>query len=411
MTWAAAIACYTVLALAPMLVVAMKIATVFLSGQQKAAEKIESNASLWLGEEGGRAIGAILDHIVQQKSGVIASIVSAVFIVVSIGGVFAEIQQAMNRVWKLKVKRGQAIMEYLRARLTSIVVLGLAAIILLASIVIAGWIAGWAVQTGLAWRVVGWTIEVVANLIALTLIFGLVFRTVPDAQIGWRTTFVGAAITAVLFLVGKCALSLYFQYSAPSSAYGAVGSLAAVLIWIYYSAQIALFGAVFTQVYAQVREQGVKPSKHAQFLTENREIETAMPSDREPGNEPLLAAAREMTDSFDDEDFAAVLDRHSAPWTADGGRSNERGKKMSSVRAAIFAGLGLAAGAFAGGYGFSRARRKEAASIGIDHRMREIERRLGKIAKIRELLEQDGLNQRIDSIKREMRRIATKAKA
>ena len=258
----------------------------------RSGRRIETQASHWLGAEGGRAIRAILDHTVQQKGGLLASIISGIVVILSVGGVFAEIQQAMNRIWNLRVKQGQAIKEYLRARIWSVIVLSVAAIILIGSVIVAGWVQGWTAQMGAGWKFASWAADVLANLIALTLIFALVFRTVPDAQIGWRTTWVGAVITAILFLVGKYGLALYFRYSAPASAFGALGSLAAVLIWIYYSAQIVLFGAAFTQVFSNIREQGVRPSKHAEFLAECDETKSSTPD-----NKPLRSQQQDEWDA------------------------------------------------------------------------------------------------------------------
>ena len=201
MTWAAAIACYTVLALAPMLVVAVKVATIVLR-QGNAVQRIRDTAAQWLGPDGANAIGAILDKMANQRSGTLAAVISGVLVVVSVGGVFAEIQQAMNRVWKVKPKPGRAFSTFIRARLKSVVVLGIAALLILGSIAVAGWITHFAAQHGMGWRLLSWTIDFIATVVALTLIFAMVLKVVPDADIEWRYTIVGAVLTAVLFALG-----------------------------------------------------------------------------------------------------------------------------------------------------------------------------------------------------------------
>jgi membrane protein len=413
MTWAAAIACYAVLALAPMLVVAVKVATVLLRGQSNAIQKVRENAGNWVGPEGASAIGAILDKMVQQHGGVIASIISGVLVVISVGGVFSEFQQAMNRVWKLKPKPGQAMMAFIRARLKSVVVLGIAAVLVIGSVFVAGWINSLTKELGMGWKFLSWSIDFIATLVALTLIFGMVFKTVPDAEIGWKTTVIGAVLTAVLFALGKYGLTLYFKYAAPSSAFGAVGSLAAVLIWIYYSAQIVLFGSVFTQVYSKVQGHGVRPSKHAEFLSECDETETATPSDEPPGAKPARPSRHESAGLADD--YASVLGGHVSGGGEDLSQEQIEFSSTPGVRTTIIAALGLSLGALLGGYGATRLRHsakpraRDIAAVGLDQRMERVEHKLGHISRIRHYLEQDNLNQRIDLLEKHIRQAARQA--
>lgn len=413
MTWAAAIACYTVLALAPMLVVAVKIATIVLRGQGKAISTIHDDVAKMMGtSEGANAISAILTHVVNQKGGLLASIVSGVLVIVSVGGVFSEVQQAMNRVWKLKPKPGQAMGAFIRARLKSIVVLGIAAIVLLASLFIANALEGITSQWGIAAKFLAWGIDLVATLIALTLIFGMVFKTVPDAEIGWRTTIVGAIITALLFAIGKYGLALYFRYGTPTSAFGAVGSLAAVLIWIYYSAQIVLFGAVMTQVFSKQRGYGVKPSKHAQFLSECDETETATPSNEDPGRKPERATPRGRP-GRPDPGYAAVLGRHvaprSKPQSASPGLSPEQ---QMAARNLLVAGAGMAVGALIGGLSAlqwrwpSAADPKRSASARLQRRLDRVQQKVAHASRMQKFLEQEDVNERLDAIEAQIRAAA-----
>jgi membrane protein len=419
MTWAAAIACYTVLALAPMLVVAVKVGAIFLRGQASAVETIRKNAAHWMGTQAGAdAIAAILDKIVNQKSGLLAAIISGVLVIISVGGVFAEVQQAMNRVWKLKPKPGNALWAFIRARLKSVVVMGIAALVVLASVGAVAWIEHATRGTGAGWKIGYLVLEFVATIIAMTIVFGLVFKTVPDADIGWRSTALGAAITAVLFALGKYGLTMYFRYAAPTSAFGAVGSLAAVLIWIYYSAQIVLFGAVFTQVFSKARGHGVRPSKHAQFLKECDETETATPSDEEPGNKPERPTPRKPAwaggggaPAPADAGYAAVLGRYappihpSSPFALDA----EAEQEQAVVRNLVVAGAGLAFGALLGGYGALQMRRpkappaKQIAKARLQRRLDTVEQKVAHASRVKQFLEQDDANERLDAIRQQIR--------
>lgn len=417
MTWAAAIACYTVLALAPLLVVAVKVGALFLRGQAGAVSTIQQNAGKWMGTSAASdAIAAILDKIIHQQSGWLATIISSVLVIVSVGGVFAEIQQAMNRVWKVKPKPGGALWAFVRARLKSVVVLAIAALVVLASVAAASWITKLSGNSGTGWAIFNWAVELIATLVAMTIIFILVFKTVPDAQIGWRVTVWGAIFTAVLFAVGKYALTLYFHFAAPTSAFGAVGSLAAVLIWIYYSAQIVLFGAVLTQVYSKQRGQGVKPSEHAQFLKECDETETATPSPEEPHNKPTRPASGDGGRRFaaaaaPDSGYAAVLGRYAPPAASQAQflMDPEAAQEQAVVRNLVVAGASLAFGALLGGYGALRARRPTIVPVqkpvrsGLQRRIDRIERKVAHASRVKHFLEREDANERLDQIREQIR--------
>lgn len=415
MTWAAAIACYTVLALAPLLVVAVKVATIVLR-QTNAIDNIRKAAGNWIGPDGATAIGAILDKMASQRSGTMAAIISGVLVIISVGGVFAEIQQALNRVWKLKPKPGGALMGFIRARLKSVVVLGFAALVVLASVVAVAWIKNLNNTSGTAGTVIHWVIEFVATIVVMTIIFGMVFKVVPDAQIGWRSTLWGAVMTAVLFALGKYGLAMYFKYAAPTSAFGAVGSLAAILIWIYYSAQIALFGAVFTQVFSKTRGYGVRPSKHAQFLKACDETETATPSQAAPGNKPErptprrqpgLAGGRKPADPG----YAAVLGQYVPSSHAQGpfAFDAEAGQEQAVVQNLIVAGAGVAFGALLGGYGAMQLRRpkappaKQVAQARLQRRVDTVDQKVAHASRIKQFLERKDANDRLDEIRRRIR--------
>jgi membrane protein len=368
-TWAAAIACYALLALAPMLVIAIRVGVV-LGGQHNAVANIENEAAGWMGADAAKAIATIIDRIVAHGGGVVATIISSVLVLVSVSGVFSELQAALNRVWELKPKPGRAFTSFIVARVKSVGVMIIAAIILLGSIIITTWLEAMTRFLGLGMVYVIWVVDVLISIGMLTLIFGVVYKIIPDAEIEWRSTWVGALITAVLFQLGKYGLALYFKYAAPASAFGAVGSLAAVLIWIYYSAQIVLYGAVLTQVYAKSRGMGVRPSRHAQFLSRCDETETATPSGENPQDKPARPGRGQPSSRSGDEPWRWPDDQAVADFVDD-----------RTMADRLVAGLSLIIGGVLAVYSVVKMRRAQAklrqsiSATRLDERLKDLERK------------------------------------
>jgi len=415
MTWAAAVACYAVLALAPLLVIAIKVIAVIKGG--RAADKLISTEAVgWMGPATAQAIEEILKKSSQPGSGVVAAVVSAVLVVLSVGGVFAELQQAMNRIWKIKPRPGRALWRYIKARLISVLVMAVAALLLLGSVVVATWLENVTRDLGLGLKYLTWLIDAAVSVGVLTLLFALLYRTAPDANIAWRVTWLGAFITAVLFQVGKYALAAYFKFAAPSSAFGAVGSLAAILIWIYYSAQIVFFGAEFTQVYAKQRGPGVRPSTHAQFLSECDETETATPSPQPPGAKPPKPVPRQQpwNAPSPSRQYAAVLAPHagtSGP-AARAQTAASDSRQQAILRTYLTAGAGLAVGALIGGYSAlaarsrPRPRRNDLTAVRLDERIKRVEQKVGHASHVKRFIEKEDVIERIDALEQQIRRAA-----
>jgi membrane protein len=406
MTWAAAVACYTLLALAPVLVLALKVLTVVLH-KREAMEQLRSQLVNWMGPATANAINEIMDKTSRTGGSAFSTIISLVLIVISIGGVFAELQHAMNRIWKVKPKPGRALWGFVRARLLSLFVLVAAVILMLVSVPVTGWIEHLTGTLGAGARWVTWIVDVHVSIGVLTLLFALLYRTVPDAWIEWRPTVVGAIITAVLFEIGRYGLAMYFRYAAPASAFGAVGSLAAVLIWIYYSFMIVFFGAEFTQVYAKARGYGVRPSKHAESLKECDETETATPSSAEPGEKPQRPGERRGRDpggfSYGDV-LSPYVARRATPVRASG---------QSRTMTFVVGALGLASGTLIGAFAAARAgffqspSRDDLQSIALRRRLRRAEHKVARASRIRRFIELDDRDQRIEALERQIRGFQT----
>ena len=404
MTWAAAVACYSLLALAPLLVVALKVLTVVLH-ESAAVNKIQSQAVNWMGPATANAFNEILDKVSETKEGNLPTVISLVLVVVSVGGVFAELQHAMNRIWKVKPKPGRALWGFLRSRLLSLFVLIVSTVLLLGTVAVTAWMQHLSASLGIGWKSVSWIIEVGVSIAELTLLFALFYRTVPDARIQWSSTWVGALISAILFELGRYGLVLYFRYAAPASAFGAVGSLAAVLIWIYYSCLIVFFGAEFTQVYAKARGHGIMPSKHAEALKEWDETESATPSSAEPGEKPQRPGAGPRPRwPTAEPSYGSVLSPYISP------RARERSGRTSKVTPLLAGVFGIAAGTLVGGFAAARAgffqapSRADIQSVALRRRLGRAERQLARAVRVKRFLEADGLEQRVQALQQRVRR-------
>jgi membrane protein len=181
-------------------------------------------------------------------------------------GVFGQLQDALNTIWGVKPKPGGGLWGFLRARFLSFAMVGGVCFLLLVSLTIETVLRSLdnylqAMLPG--GQVLAMALFLIFDLLVIVLLFAFIFRYLPDARTVWKDVWIGAALTAVLFLVGKFILALYLGSGAAGSAYGAASSLITLFLWIYYSAQILLFGAEFTQVYANTYGSRVEPKRHA----------------------------------------------------------------------------------------------------------------------------------------------------
>ncbi|PYI76125.1 MAG: ribonuclease BN, partial [Verrucomicrobia bacterium] len=181
-------------------------------------------------------------------------------------GVFGQLQDALNTVWGVKAKPGGGIWTFVRSRFLSFAMVGGVCFLLLVSLTLETVLKGfshWVQGIFPGGIVLALIVYWVFDLAVVILLFGMIFKYLPDAKIQWRDVWIGAAITAILFAIGKWALGLYLGSGSAASAYGAASSLITLLLWVYYSAQILLFGAEFTQVYACAAGRGAKPGEYA----------------------------------------------------------------------------------------------------------------------------------------------------
>lgn len=249
---AAALSYYTVFSLPPLLVISLSIAGRFYD-RQAAQDQLLAQASGLIGETGAEAIAQILDNASDPTLGSLAAIISVVVLLSGASGVFGELQASLNQIWEIEPKPSRGILGTIKDRLFSFgLVVGIG-FLLLVSLVLSTVLAGVSEYVFNAVPAIVSAARVFNFIISFavtTVLFALIFKIIPDVEIRWRDVWLGAAVTALLFNVGKWGISVYLGQSAPASAYGAAGSLIIVLLWVYYSAQILFFGAEFTQVFA-----------------------------------------------------------------------------------------------------------------------------------------------------------------
>jgi membrane protein len=265
---AAALAYYTIFSLAPLLLIAIAIAGLAF-GRETTEQQIISTSQGLVGQQGAEAIQTMLRSAGSTGSGIFASIAGAVTLLIGAGGVIGQLHDSLNTIWGVETKSGGGLWGMLRDRFVSFAgVLGLGFLLLVSLILSAALTALIQFFGGLlpGGTVLWQGVEFVTSFGITTLLFALIFKLLPDAHIAWRDVWVGAAMTAVLFTLGKFLIGLYLGQSGMTSSYGAAGSLVLVLVWVYYSALILFFGAEFTQVYANSYGKGIRPAANAEAV-------------------------------------------------------------------------------------------------------------------------------------------------
>ena len=251
-TMGAALAYYSVLSLAPLLVLAVGIAGL-VYGQKAASGEILYQVRDLVGDAGAEVIQNILKNAKSPATGTIASVIGILTLLFGASGVFKALRDSLNRIWGVRGAGRTGFWATIRQEtLTFGMVLGIG-FLLLVSLVVSALLTAFGRFVQSRVPVTFWQFfNLAVSLVVITLLFALIYRVVPSTRIEWRDVWVGSFVTAVLFTTGKYLIGLYLGKASVGSAYGAAGSLVAVLVWVYYSAQIFLLGAEFTHVYAKM---------------------------------------------------------------------------------------------------------------------------------------------------------------
>lgn len=249
----AALAFYSVLSLAPLLLLVLTAAT-SLWGPKAAEGQILAQMKAILGWQGAEAVQNILATAEQSKDvGPLATCIGLVTLLFSASGVFGELQDAMNIIWKAPPRRGQTLLVLLHERFFSFTMVVGSGFLLLVSLVISAWLSSLSQYIGGLLPDFIYVMQLVDFIVSFgvaTFLFAVTFKTVPDVSVPWRSVWIGGALTSCLFIIGKMLIGLYLGHLGAASTYGAAGSFVAFLLWVYYSAQILFFGAEFTYTYA-----------------------------------------------------------------------------------------------------------------------------------------------------------------
>jgi len=264
---AASLAFYTIFSFAPMLLIVVAIAgLVFDSGS--ATNQLIRQVEGLVGPEGATVVRGILEGIGGEDSGTLATILGVLTLIIGSTAVFGELQAALNQIWDVKAEPKHGLVgSLIRERLLSFgVVIGIGFLLLVSLVLSAAlsaaqeWMAQGLPNLGWLWQ----ALNLLLSFIMTTALFVLMYKILPDVELAWRDVFIGAAMTAVLFGVGKFIIGFYLGRASVGSYYGAAGSFVVLLVWVYYSALVCFFGAEFTHVYAKRLGAGVQPEKHAE---------------------------------------------------------------------------------------------------------------------------------------------------
>ncbi len=270
----AALAYYTIFSLAPLLLIVIAVAGLAF-GREAVQGRIVEQIDQLVGQQGAVAIQTMIANVAKHESGVLATVIAGITILFGATGVFAQLQSSLNKIWNVEPKPDRGILGFLKTRVASFgMILGIGFLLLVSLVVSAGVAAvnNYFVSLMPAAEVLFQVLSLVISFAVVTLLFAMIFRFLPDAKVAWRDVWIGAAVTSVLFAIGKELIGLYLGHSSVASAFGAAGSVIVILVWIYYSTQILFFGAEFTQVYARRYGSQIVPDDDAVQVREVKEV-------------------------------------------------------------------------------------------------------------------------------------------
>ena len=432
---AAAMACYIILALAPMLVVTVKVLGVVLG--DRTDQVVQGQLDQLIGPAGGQAIGQMIENAHKEGGGRWATAISLFLVVLSASGVFVSPQDALNTIWEVKPKPDAGWIQWVRKRFLSVgMVFGIGVLLMTSMavtavlhVVIESIFGPAGPEQSFLAKAGGYVVDFIITVAVAWVLFMGIFKFLPDAKITWKDVWVGALVTAVLFKVGQILLALYFAYGSATSAYGAFGSIVAVLLWAYYSSMIMFLGAEFTQVWARAHGREIEPQEHAVKVTEEDRARQGIPSEQrlqakaagqQQGGGGRGGARPAAEKPYAPRPMAQPAARPYGPplpvpagyVRADRAHAEEQ-KKVYGVGAA-----GAAVGAVAAGLATwyfatdkSKPTRRQAAAVRLDERLNAVEAKLGRVSRIREYLDRMDVKERIDQVEHEIQRAGRHVRA
>lgn len=304
----AALAYYTFFSLAPILIIATAIAGAIF-GEEAARGELVNQIALYIGYDAANLIQTILRNSNATTPNVVATIGGLLFLLYGATGVFTELKNSLNLIWNAVPLEGSSAWRtlLLNRLFALLMVLGCGFLLLLSLVITTllttttNWINYWWPGMGIVTQLATFFIAFLLTI----LVFGLIYQFLPDVKIAWRDVWSGAVATALLFSIGRYLISLYLSYSNVDTTYGAAGSLAILLLWIYYSAQVFFLGAEFTQVYA--RTKGTRWREHELLEEELSAVDDTTPVPEPPRHSRVATSARELATAVGILTFVSVI--------------------------------------------------------------------------------------------------------
>ncbi len=289
---ASSLSYYTLFSIAPLLIIVIAIAGLAF-GTDAAQNRIVETIQGLVGQQSAQAIQSMVQSASSRpKTGAFSTIIGVVALLFGAGGVVGQLQTSLNTIWGVEPKPGQGIWGFIHQRFVSYAMVLAIGFLLLVSLAVSALLAGFSHWLGGlmgAAEIIGHVLDFAVSLVFITVLFAIIFKFLPDVRIQWRDVWIGAAITSLLFTIGKVLIGIYLGKSGVSSAYGAAGSLITVLLWVYYSSLIFFLGAEFTQCYASEYGSGVKPTENADMVADKHSGDSGerpQPTARRSGRRP-----------------------------------------------------------------------------------------------------------------------------
>lgn len=273
----AALAYYMIFALAPGLIIVIAVAGLLLG--RDAEVRIVGQIRELIGEQGAIAIEATIRSARTETLGVTGTALALIPLVFGLWGVFGELQDGLNTIWGVAPRPGRRMIDIVKERFWSFAMVVGIGFVLLVSLVMSAWLVAVGTYFGQLLPAPAAALEAlnfVISFAVITILFAMTFKLLPAVTIAWRDVWLGAAVTSLLFTVGKFVIGFYLGKSAVASAYGAAGSLVIIVVWVYYTAQILLLGAEFTKVWTKRRGSGFVPAITAVPVTEEARTEQGL---------------------------------------------------------------------------------------------------------------------------------------
>jgi len=275
MKLSAALSYYTIFSLPPLLIIIISLIGIFF-GDEAVKGQIFGQISGLVGSDAAAQIQEIIKNIKLSNSNTYAAIFGVIILLIGASGVFAEIQDSINYIWGIEAKPKRGMIKYLYNRLMSFSMIGSVGFLMLVSLIANSLVDILSERLALIFPEDIVFLFYVINLFLvfgiITLLFTIIFKTLPDGKIAFRDCIVGASFTAFLFMIGKFAIGFYLGRYNVASIYGAAGSIIIILVWVYYSAIILYFGAEFTKVYAHIHGQKIIPNRYSVQINKRNEI-------------------------------------------------------------------------------------------------------------------------------------------